>query len=662
MGYQTKFNAIRILYPENFLVQLSVIIINYNVRFFLEQCLHAVHYAIADLEAEVIVVDNHSTDGSIDYLRPLFPATRFIVNEENLGFAKANNLALTFCTGDYVLFLNPDTLVPDDCFKKCLAYIKSDPGIGALGVRMLDGRGRFLPESKRAFPSPLASLFKLTGLASLFPASGLFNKYALGNLDEFENHTVQVLAGAFMLVNRELLNRLKGFDESYFLYGEDIDLSYRIQQMGFRNVYFAGTTIIHFKGESSGKASLARVRFFYQAMLIFVQKHYRTGSAKIFSYFIRFAIACRAAIAAVNKMLKPILLPLIDMGLLWLALHIVKMLWVVYMRSGKDFGVPVISYALPLFALLFVIAAALIGLYDKVYKTSKTIVATAFAVISTLAVYSLLPEEFRFSRGVILWGSVSGSGFLLLLRQLLLLRKKEFFGQEAESNGQIVVTGTVAEYDEVATLMENAITTQTLVGRIAPDADERPALCKLRDLAFIQKQIRINELVFCVGQFSLPEIILQMQQLKGSGMRFLFHFSGSGSIVGSETMAAGSKTVAAFITYRITQPYQKRMKRLADVFLSFLFLLTAPLHLIIHPKGAQLLQNAIAVLTGKQTWVGYTLPSIQLPEIKKSVITHLGAKPVFDEHVLEKADRIYAKEYDWWMDMALVFKHYSGLG
>lgn len=643
-------------------MQLSVIIINYNVRFFLEQCLHAVRYAIADLEAEVIVVDNHSTDGSMDYLRPLFPNTRFIVNEENLGFAKANNLALTYCTGDYVLFLNPDTLVPEDCFRKCLSYIKADPGIGALGVRMLDGRGRFLPESKRAFPSPLASLSKLTGLASLFPKSGLFNQYALGNLDESENHTVQVLAGAFMLVNRELLNRLKGFDESYFLYGEDIDLSYRIQQTGFRNVYFAGTTIIHFKGESSGKASLARVRFFYRAMLIFVQKHYQTGSAKIFSYFIRFAIACRAAIAAVNKILKPILLPLIDMGLLWLSLQIVKLIWVANMRNGKDFGVSFIPYALALFALLFVFAAAFIGLYDRVYKTSKTIVAIAFAVISTLAVYSLLPEGLRFSRGVILWGSVLGSAFLLLLRQLLLMRKKEFFGQEAVSNGQAVVAGTAAEYAEVAALMANAITDQTLVGRIAPDKDEHPALGQLSHLTFLQKQIQINELVFCVGKLTLPEIILQMQKLRGTGMRFLFHFPGSGSIVGSETMAAGSKTVAAFITYRITQPYQQRMKRLADVFLSFIFLLTAPIHLIIHPKGTQLLRNAVAVLTGRQTWVGYAAACTQLPEIKKGVITHLGARPVFDEGVLEKADRLYAKEYDWWMDMVLVFKHYSGLG
>lgn len=643
-------------------MQLSVIIINYNVRFFLEQCLHAVQHAVAELDAEVIVVDNHSTDGSMDYLRPLFPDTRFIANEENLGFAKANNLALTYCKGEYVLFLNPDTLVPEDCFIKCLAYIKSDPGIGALGVRMLDGRGRFLPESKRAFPSPMASLCKLTGLASLFPKSGLLNRYALGNLDEFENHTVQVLAGAFMLVNRELLNRLNGFDESYFLYGEDIDLSWRIQKAGFRNVYFASTTIIHFKGESSGKASLARVRFFYQAMLIFVQKHYQTGGARIFSYFIRFAIACRAVIAAVNKMLKPFLLPLIDVGLLWLSLHIVKTIWVANMRNGKDFGVGFIPYALPLFALLFVFAAAFIGLYDKVYKTSKTIVATAFAVISTLAAYSLLPEDLRFSRGVILWGSVLGSTFLLMLRQLLLLRKKEFFGQEAVSNGQTVVAGTATEYDEVATLMENAITDQTLVGRIAPGKEERPALCQLGDLALLQKQIHINELVFCVGKLSLPEIILQMQQLKGTGMRFLFHFPGTGSIVGSETMAAGSKTVAAFITYRITQPYQQRMKRLADVFLSFLFLLTTPIHLIIHPKGTQLLRNAIAVLAGKLTWVGYAASVTQVPDIKKGVITHLGARRVFDEGVLEKADRIYAKEYDWWMDIALVFKHYPGLG
>ena len=397
------------------------------------------------LDAELIVVDNHSVDGSLDYLIPLFPRVRFISNQQNFGFAKANNQAIPFCKGEYVLFLNPDTLVPEDALHKCLAFIRSDAKIGALGVRMLDGRGRFLPESKRAFPSPLASFCKLIGLAGWFPRSALFNRYALGNLDEHQNHTVDVLAGAFMMVRKELLVELKGFDEDYFLYGEDIDLSYRIQTAGFENRYFCETGIIHFKGESSAGTSLNRVEYFYKAMLVFVDKHYRSSGAKIFSVFIRAAIAARGIISALNKIIKPVVLPLIDGAMVFLSLQAVRMSWINLVRNGKDFGVAFIPYALPLFALLFVVAAAGVGLYDKIYKTSKILVAIAFAAVSMLAVYSLLPEELRFSRAVIIGGGLLGCLLILLLRGFLLMRSHQFFGQEANTAGQTVIVSNVMD-------------------------------------------------------------------------------------------------------------------------------------------------------------------------------------------------------------------------
>jgi GT2 family glycosyltransferase len=343
-------------------LQLSVIIVNYNVRFFLEQCLYAVQKAIRGIEAEVIVVDNNSADGSMAYLQPLFPGTRFIINTANLGFAKANNQALAQCSGEHVLFLNPDTLIPESCLHLCLAYLSAHPRAGALGLRMLDGKGRFLAESKRSFPSPLASFYKLTGLAALFPRSARFNEYALGELDENQDHEVPVLAGAFTLVEKALLDELKGFDESYFMYGEDIDLSFRIRAAGRQNHYFAGTSIIHFKGESSRRGSLAYVRFFYGAMMVFVQGHYPAGTAKWFSYFIRLAIALRATIAAIGRVLKPILLPLADGLIVWFFLKAVSLFWVSQLRHGKDFGVPFISYGLALFALMFIAAAAFAGL------------------------------------------------------------------------------------------------------------------------------------------------------------------------------------------------------------------------------------------------------------------------------------------------------------
>jgi GT2 family glycosyltransferase len=216
-------------------LELSIIIVNYNVKFFLEQCLHTVLKAVSKIEAEIWVVDNNSSDGSLSYLKPRFPSIHFIENQKNVGFGAANNQALSLCSGEYILFLNPDTLLPEDCLIKCLQFIRTLPKAGALGIRMLDGSGHFLPESKRAFPSPITAFCKLVGLSALFPQSAFFNHYSLGNLSEHENHQVDVLAGAFMLVKKSVLEKAGAFDQRFFMYGEDIDLSYQIQQAGFFN-------------------------------------------------------------------------------------------------------------------------------------------------------------------------------------------------------------------------------------------------------------------------------------------------------------------------------------------------------------------------------------------------------------------------------------------
>ena len=218
--------------------QLSIIIVNFNVKYFLEHCLNSVLNALNGIEGEIIVVDNNSTDGSKEYFKGRFPQVNFIWNNANIGFGKANNLGLKYATGDYVLFLNPDTLLPEDCLEKCIHFLQAHENNGALGVKMIDGSGRFLKESKRSFPYPFTSLYKLTGLAKLFPRSKIFARYHLGNLDENKNHEVDVLAGAFMMLPRKILEVVKGFDEDFFMYGEDIDLSYRIQQAGFVNYYF----------------------------------------------------------------------------------------------------------------------------------------------------------------------------------------------------------------------------------------------------------------------------------------------------------------------------------------------------------------------------------------------------------------------------------------
>lgn len=263
---------------------LSVVIVNYNVKYFLEQCLCSVKKAIAYHGAagsqglldqiEVLVVDNCSTDGSVDWLRPRFPFVQFIANTENVGFSRANNQALRQCRGKYVLFLNPDTILPEDCFQQCLSFMEGHPGAGALGLHMIDGGGQYLPESKRGFPSPWVSFCKMSGLTRLFPASKWLARYYLGHLSPAGTHQVDVLSGAFMWVRKSVLDKTGGFDERFFMYAEDIDLSFRIRQAGYANYYLPAPTIIHFKGESTRKDA-RYIKLFYSAMILFVHKHYR---------------------------------------------------------------------------------------------------------------------------------------------------------------------------------------------------------------------------------------------------------------------------------------------------------------------------------------------------------------------------------------------------
>ena len=265
---------------------LSVVIVNFNVNYFLEQCLSSIKKAVNQSlllsgNTEVFIVDNASSDGSLAFLEPLYPEFHFIANRENTGFAKGNNQALPHCSGAFILFLNPDTIVAEDSLDQCLSFFQKQTDAGAVGVRMIDGSGIFLKESKRGFPSPMTSFFKMSGLAACFPSSRLFAAYYAGHLDPKANHPVEILSGAFMMVRKEVLEKTGGFDEQFFMYAEDIDLSYRIGKAGFQNYYLASTSIIHFKGEST-RRDIRYVKQFYFAMNQFMKKHFHGSSPFLF--------------------------------------------------------------------------------------------------------------------------------------------------------------------------------------------------------------------------------------------------------------------------------------------------------------------------------------------------------------------------------------------
>jgi len=290
-------------------MKISVIIVNYKVKYYVEQCLRSVYKAFenVDGDGEVWVVDNASGDGSVEYLQkvcqgPDFPNLHIIANDENLGFGRANNMAIEMAQGEYVLLLNPDTLLTETTLKDCIDFAETKDDFGALGVKMLHDNGRFALESRRGLPTPWTAFCKMSGLTALFPHSRTFGKYYMRYLDKNEPNEIEIISGAFLLTKKAVLDKVGTFDEQFFMYGEDIDLSYRIVQGGFKN-YYVPTPIIHYKGESTHKSSWHYVYVFYEAMHLFFRKHYKSASIFL-SIPIYIAIVGRAAIALCAQYLR----------------------------------------------------------------------------------------------------------------------------------------------------------------------------------------------------------------------------------------------------------------------------------------------------------------------------------------------------------------------
>jgi GT2 family glycosyltransferase len=604
--------------------------------------------ACLGIDAEIIVADNNSTDGSKAYLEEKFTDVQFIWNSDNIGFSKANNLALEKAQGEFILFLNPDTLLAEDCIEKSLQFFKNNKIAGALGIRMVDGSGNFLKESKRAFPSPLTSLFKLSGLARLFPRSKTFARYHLGHLPENENHEVDVLAGAFMMIPKKILDEIGNFDERFFMYGEDVDLSYRIQEAGYKNYYFAQSSIIHFKGESTKRGSLNYVRLFYKAMNLFVKKHYSGSKAGFFIFLIQAAIIIRAFFSALGSLLKKMGLPIVDAALILSAFILTRILWNNFIRQEINYSPNVLLIGFPAFTALFLLTASYSGLYDKGYKQLQLIRSTTIAALVLLSVYALLPESIRFSRGILVTGIALAFVLMNLMRLLFIKWHYLETSSEYEERKQTVVAAAEKDFLIIAQMLQNAGMTERVLGRVGSDLPNgTPALGSIKQLPQLVKKYQVKEIIFCENGLSFKEIIAGINSLPGT-IRNKFHASGSSSIVGSDSKYTSGDFIAHSIKYRIEMPLQRRNKRLLDIVVSILFLLAIPVIIFIKQKMTGFYKNVFAVITGKKTWVGYATEANGLPAIKTPVITSTALPAILNDlpvESLQKSDEWYASGY-----------------
>jgi GT2 family glycosyltransferase len=640
-------------------VDVSIVIVNYNVEHFLSQCLLSVRASLRELElkgykAEVWVVDNRSVDGSCAMVRAQFPEVHLLELKENVGFSKGNNLAIEQAKGRWILLLNPDTVVPEDALSKCLEYADGKPKLGGMGVPMVDGTGRYLPESKRGMPTPWAALCKISGIYKLAPKSAKLNQYYMGHLRSDENHQIQILSGAFMWMRKSALDEVGTLDESYFMYGEDIDLSWRLLQGDWENHYYAQTSIIHYKGESTKKGSLNYVLVFYKAMQIFARTHFSGGQVRALLGLIQLAIYFRATLAIATRAFNVIKLPALEFGLLWAALLFFLQQYGAYKEILYDW-----SWAMPaagIYALVWIFSMKLQGGYDRPWKMISVAKGIIVGALVLFAGYGLLPENIRFSRAILLFG------FLVLPVIVGCVRWRWDNGKGWNRNRQrrrlfvsspnevIATVGLISEH-EADTTEESLLISALYPGDRADFANSAGVqnvkyLGGMGDLNEVIRVHRFNEIILCGHELTASQIIAAMTGVANADIQFRIAWTEGGHVVGAGGPELGSISDWPRAIHR---PKAKRIKRIFDVAVSLLVLL-AGLFFVISGRSWWL-GAAVKVILGKRTWVGIPIDFSAESKLQKFIFS----RSISDSNRARQRTLLaYVRDYRWSVDLGVI--------
>ena len=640
---------------------LSVVIVNYNVEYFLEQCLNSVLKARQKNNIEIFVVDNNSSDGSVEMVKQKFPNVILIANKDNRGFSSANNQAIKIAKGRNILLLNPDTVVEESTFNKVVGFMNSHDDCGGLGVRMVDGKGDFLPESKRGLPTPLVAFYKIFGLSSIFPKSKKFGAYHLGYLDEFEINQIDVLSGAFLCVSKSALEKVGLLDETFFMYGEDIDFSYRITQEGFKNYYFPETTIIHYKGESTKKSSINYVFVFYKAMVIFAEKHFSKNNAKVFSLAIHLAIYLRASLAILNRFIRFSFPFLIDFLIILCGLFLLTNHW-----KSADIHFPefVFKYSIPIYSATWLLSALFFGVYDKEPKRTAILKSTLFGTALILLTYALLPKEWQFSRVFILVGSAWVISAHFIKSYMLNLINYDQLKYQNLVKKNFILCGEVDESSRVEDLLNE---TYPNIGRIEKIETEHNLSSEITKLLFKESKTGFNELIFCAKNISPSEIIGCMNQLAGQDLHFKIAQPDTSFIIGSDSIETRGDLYTMKIN-TIKRADNLRSKRFFDITVASFGLISTPLTIWFFKNKTKFLQNLITVLRGQVSIVGYCSSNEEnnekktsLPSLKKGLLNPLSGNTVNDHKIIDQVNINYAKEYSIIKDFRVLIKKWTYL-
>ena len=633
-------------------MDLSIVIVNYNVKDYLADCLNSIKQSVHNLSIEIIVVDNNSVDGSKDFLTPLFPEVKFIWLEENLGFSKANNLAIRQATGKYTLILNPDTLVAEDTLLKMFQYMEDNKEVGIAGCRVLNPDGSFQLACRRGFPSTWNSFCKLFGLQKIFPNSKLFSKYNLTYLSENETYEVDGVSGSFMFCDSKLLKNIGGFDEQYFMYGEDLDLCKMMQLKGKKVMYVHHCSIIHYKGESTKRSDLVKATQMYKAAEQFVSKFYSHSTLLIL--FLRLGIFIIKRAARIYKNILPITLIATDIFAINFSL-----LLGTYIVFDRMFAFP--NYAYPI--VFIVISTIFLGLqflngeyFEKKISLPKNALSLTltFFILSSLIYF--IPE-YRFSRGTLIVTILLTAIITFLTRFIIILYEKTI-GDKSDRN--IIIAGYDSQIDKmVDTIHKSDSKNIHILGvvytkkvQVENYKTSLPLLGTFENITKIANKNKADEVIITDTNISNKDI---MNLMVTSDSKIKYHI-----------IPEYDDIISARIIHNINDQFEykslsiryKFIKRFVDIIAGIINLsILIPIKLL-HKNRFVAIKSWFDIFIGKKTIIGIYKTSTNIDQ-KEGVISLASINNIktLSEDTINNLNHYYQKNYSLSLDFDILLRH-----
>lgn len=630
---------------------ISVLIVNYNVKDYLLQCLRSVEASEGDVSYEIIVVDNASSDGSVAELQPQFPNVRWMPLDENVGFGRGNNAGLEVCNGRYVLFLNPDTIIAQDTLRTMVSYLDAHSDVGLAGCKVLNADGTFQVACRRGLPTPWASFCKLFGLQALFPNSPFFAQYNLTYRSVDATYDVDALIGAFMIGPLDLVRGLGGFDPEFFMYGEDLDLCYRVQLSGKSVRYVHETSIIHFKGESTKRSSMNEVRVFYQAMEIFARKHF--GRSRFFLMFMRMGIGLRAGLERILRRKREILIMLADMICVLGAL-----LGATSVRFDGPFGFPDYAYPIVLIVVPLVVLFSLIGVgeyveYRPSVRRSITGLLVSFFLLSSLTYFF---KEYAFSRGVVLM-TIGFSAILLSLVRGLAAFYDHTKG--ASKTRRILVVGLTESARRIIGHLRSAERRNTeILGLVSVgpyrtnELDHIPVLGSTDFLEKIVASTKAEEVIIADSQVTQADAMHLMMLHSRYGVRF--HLASEYDDIVTARIINDVAGVEPTVSIPKLYRFRNRMvKRLIDILASVIVVPLLSVSVFLPKTSVRAIWGKwVDVLAGKRSLVG------TFPDVGMTGLAHISHPETLSQHAISQLNAYYVEHYSIALDLEILLKHF----